>query len=234
MNKQLTIANGADFAKFLERIHLNGLIQECVIAFDKDGLATCQAVDLSNAVCVSQSVLAGSDASVTIGVGNLSTLCKFFGSGGEFNASLTEDTMTVKRKNHGQVKFQLIAPSEIPTAIKNVDMAAQCKGKTKIVFKASKVDDLLGYFNLLGCESVVFSANNGKLQVQSSASDKEQFQLTLGDCKQDLSVVTYAKHLLTILKQAKSDVELLMYLQNDSALMIVQEEQYWLISPIEA
>jgi hypothetical protein len=231
--KSITIEKGPEFAAFLNRIYLGGTIEEAVLKFDKDGTVSCQAVDLSNAVCVSQTAEVGSDTSLTIGVANLATLTKFFNKDGQFDASMTDLKMTVKRKGHGQASFQLIEPEEVATAIKEVDMKDKCNSKAKIELKGGKVDDLLGYFSLLSCESVVFRAKGGKLFAESPSSDSEQFKLPLGKIKGEFRVVTYVKHIANILKETKSDDKLQLMLEEDSALAFVQNDQYWLIAPIE-
>jgi hypothetical protein len=231
--KSISITKGEAFAAFLNRIFLGGTIEEAVLHFKADGIVSCQAVDLSNAVCVGQHADVGSDTDLTIGVGNLSTLTKFFNSDGQYDAFLDDLKMTINRKGHGQLTAQLIEPEEVATAIKEVDMKAKCKSKVRLELKGGKIDDLLGYFSLLGCESVVFRATKGKLYAESPATDTEGFKLILGKMKGEFRVVTYVKHVQNILKETKGTDGLRLLLEEDSALAFVANDQYWLVAPIE-
>jgi hypothetical protein len=51
--------------------------------------------------------------------------------------------------------------------------------------------------------------------------------------KDDLRVVAYVKHISAILKETKGDDKLMLMLEEDSALAFVQNDQYWMIAPIE-
>ncbi len=230
---KFNVGNGKEFSEFLERIFLGGLVPECVIKINEEGLATCQAVDSSNAVCVSHEVQTDASTDVVLGIGNMATLTRYFASGGEFTVSYTEEKMVIKRKGHGQITCQLSVPEEVPTAIKYVDMKAMRKSKTRIELKPNKMADLLDFLALLGSESMVLASRKGVLYAQSSDSDVEQFKLNIGKCKDDIRVVTYAKHVQTIFRQTSKSEKVYLYLENDSAIMINQSNQYWLISPIE-
>lgn len=225
--------NGSALGELLQRVHLKGLIQECVLTVS-DGVATVQAIDMSNSIFLHCSQKVGGE-DMELGFNNLSTLTKYLDDSGEVEFKIGDKWLTIKRKGQGQLKFLLLEITQVPTAVKEPDAVKKIK---KMEGNAIPITDELRerfayYFGLVKNKSVVFSITKKKVYIRSNRNDPEQFQFAVGKTKAgDMEVEVYSEHLLSILDHANGKKSSLHLAEETPVVVHYNKTNLWALTPI--
>jgi hypothetical protein len=224
----------------LNRVHLKGLIEECVLSI-KNGVGSIYAVDMSNSIFVSCSSAIGGMENMDIGLGKLSTLCKFLDDGMEVNYDITDKWLTLRKRGKGTFKVLLLEKEQVPTAVQEngeeSTKAIKESSPAKFDLKQTVVDDLIYYITLITCSSVIFSVKNGIASVSSSKDLDQQFNMRIGttDSKEEYTVEVYSQYLLSVLRSLTwSETEIPTANIGDKTPFVItqNEKNLWALTPI--
>lgn len=219
--------------KLLRRINLGGLVDECVVHFDKAS-AWCKCTDLTNSVltCVSEEI--ESDFG-DVGINNLSLLTKFLSSHDEITKIIRkENRINISKGNRGILRFLLSDPAVIPTELKKdatpegiLDTAT-----IKVEIKEEIQKDLDQFIKLTGQSIVTFKVTEkGKAYITGVSENIHQFQINLGSVDSNDVIETHVfadnlKHVVDVLEWGSSNPT--FQFSNLGPLIIVQNNSnFW-------
>lgn len=233
--------SGRGLFSLLKRVHLSGLINECVLSVE-EGLAKVQAVDMSNSVFVSSKEKISGIKDMTVGVGNLPTLTSFLSDGSDVELTISEKYLSLRKPNRGTIRTILLVKEQVPTATQGdgEETVKKVLGfvKSTIPLSKTKVADLVEYISMVGCGSVFFRIKSGLVLADNGFTSEQQFSLRLGkvdEKSEELSVEVYSQYLLAVLKNLewpeKNPPKL--GLGGKVPLLIQQDkENLWALTPI--
>ena len=226
----------------LSRVHLKGIIEECVLVVE-DGIASVQAIDISNTVFLSATEKIPELPNATIGIGNLTTICKFLTDAKKLELSLLpKKWLLLKRKGFGQIKSQLLDAKSVPTAVEEPVEHKALAAKMQVELELSQkcVEELNYFTSLITTKSLVLSAKKGIVSIHSNPNDPQQFRFVLTKkAKKDYegSVCVFTNFLLAVMQtlawadDKKSKPVLMM---GDEQPLLIQQNKtnYWAVVPI--
>lgn len=109
------------FNRLLRRVHLNGLIEECVLNEGKNGVNSIQAIDLTNSLILSVTGKTNFEEFKQLGLSDLGTLCKYLENAEDkTDLNVVENRLVFKNK-FGSFKYLLSQPDLIPTSLDDKD-----------------------------------------------------------------------------------------------------------------
>lgn len=109
------------FNRLLRRVHLNGLIEECVLNEGKNGVNSIQAIDLTNSLILSVTGKTNFEEFDQLGLSDLGTLCKYLENAEDkTDLNVVENRLVFKNK-FGSFKYLLSQPDLIPTSLDEKD-----------------------------------------------------------------------------------------------------------------
>lgn len=239
----MKISSGFVLASLLKRVHLKGIIEECVLVVKK-GIASVEAIDTSNTLFVSVQEDIKADEDLTIGIGNLSTMCRYLEGSDEVSIKVTDNWITVSRKGFGHIRCQLLQVDEVPTAVKEKNVVKNLlTGSTvTIPITLSHIETLSYYTSLIGSKSIVVSSGKDKgLYMHSNQSDPQQFKFKIAAMKKtaDIRVEVFGDFLLSALQAispeafAESGKGATLGLADKRPIIINHDDKnVWALSPV--
>lgn len=236
----ITITKSDALLRLLSRVHLKGIIEECVLKVE-DGIASVQAIDISNTCFLGASEKIAELPDATIGIGNLSTICRFLTDAKTVELGLLpKKWLLLKRKGFGQIKSQLMDPDSVPTAVDKAvsykDLAANMKIELELSEKC--VDELNYFTSLITAKSVAISAKDGLVTIHSNAGDPQQFKFVISTKAKknwEGSITVFTNYLVAIMQtlvwEKKNKPTLLL---GDKQPLLIQQnsKNYWAVVPI--
>lgn len=237
------VLNGHAFGTLLKRVHLGGVINECVLTVQK-GWGFVQAVDMSNSVFLSCKEQVKGIDDISIGFGNLSTLTTFLSDSNEVELSIDEKFLSLKRPGRGRIKVLLIEEGQVPTDVRGnkTDAAETIVGLTKVSapLKEKVVADLVSYIMMVNCNSVFFRTKGDTVYIDNGVKEEQQFSMRIGKTQsgktsEDLVVEVYSQYLLSVLRNLlwgeKEEPSIL--LGEKCPVVIMQNKtNLWALTPI--
>jgi len=222
----------------LRGVHLNGLLRECVLVV-KDGVGCVDAIDMSNTVFLSLSRKIKDMEDITLGIGNLPTICKVLADAGEDEVTITVkgDWLTITRKGHGRLRSLLLEVDQVPTAVSDTkakDKLLKHKG-VNVGISSDAMQDFVYYMGLVKSKGVVFETSKGVLYLKSKSSDQEQFRIKLGKLDTDVSVEVNGDFLLQILQtclQLQNELPAVYVGENKPVILRLNKKNIWALTPI--
>jgi len=229
--------DGTALGQLLKRVHLRGLIQECVLEV-KDGVASVQAVDMSNSVFLYCSEKIDGLDDIQLGLPNLNTLCRFLESTEKVSLKIKEQWITLRRKGHGHLRFLMLEVEQVPTAITQKDAAKKVtKNEGDPIKLSTKLrEDYSSYMSLVKSRGIVLRKRKGSITLQSNKSDAEQFSLKVGKCDaaEDISIEVYGEHLAQVFDTI-GDGDATLHLADDAPVIIHQGgDNFWALTPLSS
>lgn len=254
MDKKLTI-NGANFQKLISRAFMKGIVDECLIKIDKDGVAGIQAVDMTNSVLVSSrlDIEADNKEEMEFGLSRMSVLNKFFSGSDQivctFNTTKEEDVQVVfRKKGKGNLKCLTLKPDSVPTALESeVEFKTLLDGMAlKFQTNHNSIRQLSEYVTLTGAESVVFRVSEKKkITVSNSHYSEMHFDLPIKlsnteELQKKIELpfeVEVHKNILTVMDVAQETYETdppVIYLGHGAPILVyLNDTNFWALTPIE-
>ena len=235
----ITDANA--FSSLLRRVHLSGIIGECVVNIE-GGVVNIEALDCTNSVFVHGSAKVAEEGDAVFGIGNMSTLAKFLTGNDsveiKIQKSKDSEWLTAKRKAYGSVKFLLLDPTEVPTAVQETGVAEKissgASNSTVILDKA--VNGLVDLCGMVGSLTVDLTVKGGLLTVSTAERAPQQFRVPFGKMnkKEDFTVRIYSEHLLPVLKELdfSDDKKPKLFLGENAPVIVKQGGVLWAITPL--
>lgn len=109
----------ATLNRILKRVHLGGLVEECVLNEEKGGVNSIQAIDLTNSLVLSITGKTEFEDFDELGLGDVGTLSRYLDSAEqETDVELSGNRLVFTNK-FGSFKYLLSQPDLIPTAVED-------------------------------------------------------------------------------------------------------------------
>lgn len=239
--------NGTSFCNLLRRVHLKGLLEECVVKTDKE---TCsiQAVDMSNTVFVSSKEKIAGIKDFNVGLGKLSLLVNFLEEEQATQGTIKDGWLILKKKGHGTVKTLLLEKDQVPTAFnpenqKNPVQEIKKITNAELVMEKKSVENLLYYINLMNCNTVLFKVKGSTVCVSNNKDSEQQFDLRFGVCagekgKDEYITEVFGQYLSAVLRTLTWEGDgstPSMRLGPGAPILISQnKDNHWALTPIVA
>ncbi len=232
------MANVNDLARALSDVHLNNLIEECVVTFD-DGKAYIKAMDLTSSLFVQTSAEIDHEDG-QCGIANLALFGKYLNLIKDIDVTIKqkENILTVKPAKGSTVKYLLAEVDLIPSYNDEWDDNILEEELEKFTGKMSltqeSVSDFLQVMGLFAPNSVYFEVSKkGLVTLHGGRETEHQFEVKLGKIKDvdPCTVKVYGKHLTPILSALdfKDDTEL--FLTEGEAIIISTTQTSWMLQP---
>ena len=235
------LSKSSALLRLLSRVHLKGIIEECVLVV-ADGVASVQAIDISNTTFLVATEKIKELPDCTIGIGNLSTVCRFLTDAKSVVLSLLpKKWLLLQRKGFGQIKSQLLDAESVPTAVEEpVELSTLTKKMSLEVELTAKAVEELNYFtSLITTKSVQIEAKDGIITIHSNPNDPQQFKFILTkkaskDWEGKISVFSnFLVAVMQTLNWEGDNAKASLMLGEDQPLLIKQNKNnYWAIVPI--
>lgn len=249
--QEKTVIKAFVLKRFLERIYLGGLVEECVINVDTDGVLFSQCVDMTNILFLycQEDKISGIGEGV-FGIGDLVLLCKYLENIGDAEVSLkiTDDRLVfVNEKYGGQFSFLLSAEEVIPTNITDDDAIDKLTKNILFTVPLTPVfqKDYLMYLSLINVPTVFVEVSAaGLMKISGGRESDHQFELKVGKVKAEkkaksIQVKIPTQHLTSVMKVLDFDDEDnlptmgIADLEFGTPLVIEQDkDNVWIINPL--
>ena len=232
----------------LKQVHLNGLINECVIALKK-GKATVEAVDITTTVVfISNGVSIGSKRfTAELGLGNLDLLIKFLSTmqDPKLNVKVLENRMTLSRKDKRRsLEYLLSLPALIPTRLRidNEDNSDPAEVyletiEAKAEISQAFVKDFNTYITSLKTKIITILVKDSDVVFTIGPKSEHQFKLSLpliDEAEDAFSVKIngeYFSKIVGTLEFNEDDDPVTIGFGDEQPVIIESEDALWAISP---
>lgn len=242
MTEQTTM-NTEPLRKLLERVYLNGLINECLLQVDKNNNGLVAAIDEKDSVVLSVSLPLPGLVKGNYGITNLSVLIKFLKTCQDeelsYKMSADKKWLTFRRKGHGKFSILLIEEDLVSTKMEdNSDIPSEVSSYScSLLINNRFIEDALYYMSLVEQQGVEFNVNSGKVILVSSLGGSQHFEISVGSVDKeidDISVPIYGGQLQNVLNNIELQENSTLHLKTDYPVVISQDEKnHWALTPID-
>lgn len=231
--------NLTELSVLLERVCLNGTINECVLTF-KDGVCSCKAMDLTSTIFVATSAKVALD-DTTLAFGNMATFIKYIKSITGIDADVTQvdNRLTIKPKGGGTLKFLLAEPDFIPTydaEWESFDRVAAIMGdyNSEMVLTNESISEFSSLMRLFSTKSVtIHVSKKGLVTITGGNENEHQFTVTLGKSAfEQCDIELTSGILLAVLSVLDYTENPVIMLAKDKPIIISCNESTWVINPL--
>jgi len=230
-----------ELAAHLEKVHLGGLIGECVLVCEGDQVST-TAVDLTNSVFLSIQTPINMNNLGTIGLGNLSIMTKFIEMmTGDIIINESGHKLSIKPTGEGpSLKYLLALPDYVSTYdAGHSDALETLKEQNPYEAEIPKaaVEGYIQMMGLLKAKSGIFSAAPGaNMTLTGGLETEHQFSVDLGPAPDDLdqpfTLGFYAEHLRAVLATVKEkDLFFKFGPERPILVSVIEEDSWWALLP---
>ncbi len=225
--------NANHLSKFLKKIYLNSMIENCKITTYKNGDFLVEAIDEKTSVLLACQTNLGTKDEWDLGVGDFSTLIKFLSAVGnnEIKIGKKDNKLTLKSKNKGNLNYLLKDIDFISTIMEIEDDKSPIDSILELIkfeIKLSKKDkeSFVSLMKILNLEIVNLKVVNGEVQFQAGSESEHSFELPIGeiDSKENFEIPVDGNALLNVLSVADDEVNILF--QKDIPLVIKESDDY--------
>ena len=243
----MSVYDSIAMSQLLSMVNVKGLIEECLLVIDDEGVARVQAVDLAGALFLSCSRTVGGDAGA-FGLTKISMLQRFVQNAGDkpLKYAVKGSQLTVRQKGLGTLRLRLLEPDVVPTVIeKHVEMEELCAAPTmQLTITKEAVERFTYFMGLTSPASVVLSVKEGGTAVTLSSPEQgdQFFSFPIGrgvsikkECP--LRVEVFSDHFLKVLSlvepMAHAIAEKPVLLLGDGVPVVaVVGSNFWVLSPV--
>lgn len=235
------------FNTLLSKVHLGGIIPQCVMKFNKDNVIV-EALDMSNSMSLHvQEKIGKVGNNIEIGLDNLGTVNKLFTDDRNIKIHVTDKNLKIKVDKQGNINIALMNPEAIATSIID-DLTGTrpynaiqelINGDEHVVSVTSdNAKDFKHYTGLLKNNGVMLKVNKGKVFLTSGPNETHKFSLQIGavkDCD-NTAIEVYREHFTAIIDVLSWDdadqIPEILFTDNNHALIIRQNKNnIWALSP---
>lgn len=239
------VVNTKKLSRFLNKIHLDGKLNECVIKSVGNGVLV-DALDPTNIVFMSLQSDIDLSAVGDLGIGEINLMYKYL------MGSSTEEMELLKRGNklsssRGKVKlnYLLTDPRLIAT---NVEESGKIKELSKncdigFVLNKETSGEFLYFIDLLKSKTCFVKFEDGLVYLTGGLEHEHTFDLevgkpTVGSTTKTLSFPYFSEYVVAILKSLDYDEENLpvMMFNSDNTefpMIIIEGNNYWAVHPLQ-
>ena len=239
--------NSINFKNLIESVHLNGIINECVLEIkEKKGII--QSIDTLNCLFVSNNTIITDDEKfeLQIGLRELSILHRILSNINDskdikYEISKDEKWLILNIKGKGKVKLLTIKPEDLVTAVSDDDVVSQLLENVSFQIKITEKikTDILYFLQMFKSKVVTFKVIKGKLFLQSHENEIHQFNISLGKVEsEDISIDVNGTYFLTIISALHNTADSNIHIKENSPVLIdsvIDDNNYlWALSPISS
>jgi hypothetical protein len=238
--------NSKALLALLERVHLGGMLDECLLRVDSQGLGTVTAVDLSNSVMLSVQEPSIGLSAGNYGITNLTTLVKFLKAcvGEELRCRIEKERwLSLYRRGHGKFSFLLLEEDSGPISTQlseDPDFEQLAKGyDCSAHLKKQFAEDANQYLSMAGEQGVSFTASEQKgVHLHSAGTGGFRFTIPVQpqiDVNGEVSVKVYSNQLQAVIGQLHFEEEepVLVHLKEEFPIIIQQDsDNFWALTPV--
>jgi hypothetical protein len=232
------------FSKMIGDVHLNGLITNCLIKIE-DNVAKVTAMDHTEAVLVITSApLEYEDCE--IGVEDLAQFSKILKvvEGKNTTITINKDStaMVIKPEGGAKVTYLLYDADFIQSYNEEwgdsiiSDEIEESGQDSPIPLDSKSVADFIEIMNVVPHDSVYINVDKrGQIHLHGGKESDNQFDLVIGKSKEIgmFSLKVYGKNLVSVLNRVDFTQEPMLYLAQDSSIIITTKTSNWLLKPLE-
>jgi hypothetical protein len=230
-----------EFVGFLKRIHLNDLIDECVLRLGKDRWFV-KAISPSNVVLCNVSIPAMPIDNIgdvsKLGFSSLKMLLKYL-------STITEKKVRVKfnknrldftREKHGKFSYLLADPKVITSNIEKKDVKKTLMKDVKYYLVLDDfIVDFLSYYNMVRPEKILLKNVKNKISFHGGLETEHNFNIPLGECKaEDFEIFFNGEYVSKVLGAfvGSSKSIILRYGEITSPIVLEEGENFWGVAPL--
>lgn len=204
----------------LERVHLGGIVKECVLTSGDDGFCSVQAIDMTNSLFVDVGMETELVGMGKLGLGNLAMLIRFleYNRDCEINITMTEENRLELAALTGKLKFLLSEADLIPTVVENPNMMVELVDTYPlyIVLTKETVEELMSYYNIVKPTSIMFEFRPDSTTIHGGHETDHQFSIDSDPWEvregftvtgEPITVNVFAQYLMAILNVLSWDEE---------------------------
>jgi len=229
------------FKSLLERVHLSGLIEECLLKVEK-GRGFITAIDMTNSVLVAVAEKVDLEDG-EYGISQLSTLIKFLGmcKDDEVTYSIGDKAtwLHLRHKGHGKLSTILLETDMVGTKLTNDPKIVKqlANYPVKFLLKQKFINDALGFISLVTSQSVAFKVKEGKVTfISNLLNETQRFEIpitTVSGFDKEITVSTYTEMAQKVLSIVTPSDKSFIHLQNEKPVIVEQDDKnYWALTPI--
>ena len=234
------MSNISNFLRMLENVHLNGIIEECVVTI-QDDIASVMAMELTSSI-YTQCSTEFEHEDDTIGLGDLALFIKYLRTCTATEVKMThkDNTLTVKPKNGAMLKYLLSEPDLVVTYESEWEDEDDKIKMIKTEYEKSlrldegKVTEFLNLMRVFSPNSVFINIDKkGSVVIHGGNETEHQFDVTLGKLKIDpCKIKVYGDHISAVFSALDFDHKPVMCIADEQPVFIESGEASWLLSPL--
>jgi hypothetical protein len=231
--------------RMLRRVHLGGIIGECVLEEGKSGMNNVRAIDLTNSLILAVSAKTGFTDFGQLGIGDLSTLCKYLDTAEEdTEIEVSENRLLLKNKS-GKFKYLLSQPDLIPTAMEDKEatdtLVATCTHDVEVTEDVQK--SFLANIGLTKTNSVEIYMDGKNVILRGGLESEHKFSIKMGnvnvlkDSDRKYKIPIFGSHLgavLSVLDWSNNENLPKLLLKSGRPVIVKQQKDVWALTIVKS
>ena len=232
----------ANFGTLVRRVHLKGLVNEAAIDFTKDGVAHCQAVDITNTIFIDcEETVSDEDSEKhSIGLGPLSLVAKYTAGDSSVKMEVKDKWAHLRKQGSGSIKILSIEPELVPTRpADSVDVESFFTDDTvEINLDAQIVTNFLEHQAMVDSPSIVFTiaAKTGRATINGNEQAAQQYSVPFGKANkapaETVRVEIYSNFLVAVFRELDFAHEATLHITAEYPVVITQPGVVWALTPM--
>jgi hypothetical protein len=239
--------NVATLRRLLKRVHLGGLIEECILKEGKNGINSIQAIDLTNSLILSVTGKTNFTDFGELGLSDLGTVCKYLESADEDTELKVSENRIIFKNNSGTFKYLLSQPDLIPTTLDDKDalnnLVDACTHEVTLQEEFQK--NFSQSITLTKTNSVSIVVDEKNVRLTGGLESEHQFTLKIGQGKaikeskketRKFTVPIFGSHLGAVLGvldwSVRENLPTLM-IREGRPIIIKQQKDVWALTVVD-
>lgn len=241
----------SNLLSLLTRVHLGGIVKECVLHSGDDGFCSVQAIDMTNSMFVDVGMETELVGLGQLGLGNISLLVRFLerNADHEITVKITDgNRLELKTPSDSKLRFLLSEADLIPTVVENPNMMVELTDAYEftVPLDKAKVEELLAYYGIVKPASVKFIFSKKNTLISGGLDSEHQFDILINKPKRNdgaalgnmkaVTVNVFAQHLAAImsaLEWSETETPQLLFTSEESKPLVIQQNAdcMWALVP---
>lgn len=227
--------------RLLKRVYLGGLIGECILNEEKNGVNSIAALDLTNSIVLTVFGKTGFEGFDKLGISDLATITKYLETAESDTTLKVVDNRLIFKNKNGTFKYLLADTEVIPTSLDDKDALQKLIEDSTHEVKIT--EDLAKNFSqsmaLTKTNSVSITVGDD-VYLSGGLDSEHQFRLQIGKPKKlskkegdKFTIPIYGTHLLNVLNVIDwSNAENLpsLFLKKGKPIIIKQNKDSWALT----
>lgn len=237
--------NIATLRRLLKRVHLGGIIGECVLEEGKNGVNHVRAIDLTNSLILSVTAKTNFTDFKELGIGDLSTLCRYLESADEETEMEVTENRIIFKNASGKFKYLLSQPELIPTVLEDKEalegLIATYNHEVTVSEEVQK--SFLSNIGLTKTNSVEVYMDGKNAIIRGGLDSEHKFSIRIGtvsgtkDSERKFTVPIFGSHMgavLTALDWSNNENLPIIMLKAGKPIILKQQKDMWALTIVES